>query len=102
MSTEAGPERSFRSNIKSITSEFKRDIMTRDECADAIVALIPTWTKAEDGLPDDETFYRVIDSIGKEHHASYFKDGKCWCTRGTSQRLFSITHWQDITPPEKL
>jgi len=74
------------------------------ETIDAIEALIPTWTKVKDGLPDKIGFYWLTNRDGEQvWYGAGFYDPADQESGFDSVRNMPlvVTHWQRITPPEE-
>jgi hypothetical protein len=81
--------------------DIKSRVVDIAGCLDELSALVSTWNKVEDGLPDTLRVVRVYipELFGnKEAHAQW--DGDKWTYCGGLMRVRGVTHWLEITPPE--
>jgi hypothetical protein len=69
------------------------------QLADQILALLPQWTKVEDGLPDIHgRSYWVHNRFGE--HEAWFINNSFFLRSGMIP-IDGVTHWQPLPPSPK-
>lgn len=101
-----GKDMSIREQIDEIVLSHGLLVMSYDKCVDAIMGLIPTWTKVEDRLPKHNGHVYIITTLegGRELNdmGFYQPTTRDWTLLIRPNYSHRVTHWQPITPPEGL
>ncbi len=91
---------SIREELLLIGMKMTFGQLDPEEMADAVMALIPTWVKVEDDLPEENGWYKIFDE-NKSEITAYFRDGK-WTMGEYETFVYKPNHWKRITVPEGL